>query len=358
MHANPSANLRKYWTDKEPLECVSIVPEAPNTASFAFRAPSGNFFDFKQGQFLTFELPVPGNTVYRTYSISSSPTRPRLLTITAKAQADSIGTRWMLDHLKPGMQLKATGPAGNFSNADSRSDKFLFISAGTGITPMMSMVTSLWDEGRKLDAVFINCAHRPTEIIFKQRLEEMASREPGLDLKFVVSEPDPFRVWTGYQGKFNQLMLGLMAPDYLDREVYCCGPQSFMQAVRETLASLGHDMENDYFQESFSSVQDNDTDATAQSILGDSSGETEVHFATSNRRQGCSQQDSVLAIAKEAGIMIPSGCCMGVCGTCRVKKLSGEVQMVHNGGITEQDIKDGFILACCSQPRGRVSIDI
>lgn len=120
-----------FWQDDEPLECVSVIPELANTATFTFRAPSGALFDFKPGQFLTLELPVPGGTVHRTYTISSSPSRPRSISITVKAQADSIGTRWMLDHLEPGMQLKVTGPAGWFTHTDFPSDKYLFISAGS-----------------------------------------------------------------------------------------------------------------------------------------------------------------------------------------------------------------------------------
>ena len=100
---------RAIWSDDEMLECVSVIPERPNTATFTFRAPSGALFDYRPGQFLTLEIPAPGGTVHRTYTISSSPSRPRSISVTVKAQADSIGTRWMLDHLKPGMFLKAHG---------------------------------------------------------------------------------------------------------------------------------------------------------------------------------------------------------------------------------------------------------
>ena len=102
---------RTIWKDTEMLECVSIIPEMENTASFTFKAPSGALFDFDPGQFMTLEIPVPGGPLHRTYTISSSPSRPRNVTITAKAQADSIGTRWMLDNLRPGSRIKAIGPA-------------------------------------------------------------------------------------------------------------------------------------------------------------------------------------------------------------------------------------------------------
>lgn len=349
---------RKAWSDGEMLECVSVIPEMENAASFSFKAPSGALFDYDPGQFLTLEIPVPGGPLYRTYTISSSPSRPRSITITAKAQADSMGTRWMLDNLLPGSRIKAIGPAGLFTNAESRANKFLFISAGSGITPMMSMTTCMWDEGRDLDVVFVNCAKRPSEIIFRQRLEHMASRTPGLDLKFVVEEPDPYRPWTGYQGQFNQLMLGLMAPDYLEREVYCCGPEPFMNAVREALAGLGFDMDR-YHQESFQAPVEEESDQPDMSEgLPEDGVSAEIVFSASGVTAKVAETDTVLAAARANGLNIPSGCTFGVCGTCKVKKTEGEVHMVHNGGISEDDIAEGYILACCSNPIGKVAVDV
>lgn len=349
------------WQDTEMLECVSVIPEMPNTASFTFRASSGALFSYDPGQFLTLEIPAPdqpGGVVHRTYTISSSPSRPRSITITAKAQEDSIGTRWMLDNLKPGVRLRALGPAGLFTNAGSTAQKYLFISAGSGITPMMSMTTCLWDEGRDLDVVFINCARRPSEIIFRQRLEHMASRTPGLDLKFVVEEPDPYRPWTGYQGMFNQLMLGLMAPDYLEREVYCCGPEPFMTAVREALAGLGFEMEN-YHQESFGAPVENEADQPPlEDVIPDDDTRAEIHFSASGVTAKVAETETILAAARSVGLNIPSGCTFGVCGTCKVKKTEGEVHMVHNGGISEDDIAEGYILACCSNPLGKVAVEV
>ncbi len=353
--------VASVWQDDETLECVSVVPETPNTASFTFRAPSGALFAYHPGQFLTLEIPAPGQpggVVHRTYTISSSPSRPRSITITAKAQPDSIGTRWMLNNLQPGMRMRAIGPAGLFTNAESAAAKYLFISAGSGITPMMSMTTCMWDEGRDLDVVFINCAKRPSEIIFRQRLEQMASRTPGLDLKFVVEEADRYSPWTGYQGQFNQLMLGLMAPDYLDREVYCCGPEPFMQAVRDALAGLGFDMDN-YHQESFGAPVETEADQpNLDDVIPDDDSAAEIVFASSGVTAKVAETDTVLAAARAVGLNIASGCTFGVCGTCKVKKSSGEVHMVHNGGISEDDIAAGYILACCSNPIGKVEVEV
>lgn len=351
------------WNDSQMLECAMVVPENDDTASFTFRAPNGAWFDYQPGQFITLDLPVDpkkgakGN-VQRTYTISSSPSRPLSISITVKAQSTSIGTRWMLDNLKPGMQIKAFGPAGIFSFHRHPAQKYLMISAGSGITPMMSMTTWAWDSGQMPDIVFVHAAKRPSEIIFRERLEQFANRVPGLQLRFTVEESDPFRAWPGFRGRLSQIMLGLMAPDYLDREVFCCGPEPFMQAVREMLQSLGYDMTR-YHQESFGLAVSTEAEAPVLDDVSPVDGAVaEITFADSGVVAACGETDTVLAVAKRSGLNIPSGCTFGLCGTCKVKKLSGDVHMVHNGGISDDDIAEGYILACCSHPMGKVSLAV
>jgi ferredoxin-NADP reductase len=347
------------WTDDEVLECVSVLPESPNVVTVCFQAPSGRPFHFRAGQFLTLELPLPDGPLYRTYTISSSPTRPQSITITIKAQSTSLGTRWIIDNLRPGMTLKAKGPAGRFTSTDHPAKKYLFISAGSGITPMMSMTTEIYDLGRDCDIVFVSCARRPSEIIFKSRLEHMASRIQGLQLKWVVKGADTYQPWTGFEGRLNQLMLGLMAPDYLEREVFCCGPQPFMQSVAEALAGLGFDMSR-FHQEDFHSPELALADPVGPAPGSEavSNTQAEIVFEGSGVTRSCSETDTILVAARAAGIALPYGCSMGVCGTCRVKKISGEVHMVHNGGISEEEIDEGYILACCSNPREKVVLDL
>ena len=346
------------WTDGEELECCSVVPEAPDTATFSFVAPSGGLFRYRPGQFLTIAVPVPGGPIWRTYTISSSPSRPLSISLTVKAQEDSIGTRWMLDNLKPGMRIKAKGPAGQFTLPTRDRKKYLFISAGSGVTPSLSMMTYLYDRGTDVDVVSIHCSKRPGEIIGRQRLELMASRMPTIKLHYIVEEDDPFQVWTGIRGRLNQIMLGMIANDYMEREVYCCGPEPFMNAVREILIALGYDMDR-YHQESFGAPEETVEETPEQEdVVPDEQAGASIRFAASDINADCTETDTVLAVARSAGIAIPSGCTFGVCGTCKIKKTKGQVHMVHNGGISEDDIEDDYILACCSKPIGEVEVEV
>lgn len=354
----PGAQGPAVWSDREPLECCAVVPEGPNVATFSFVAPRDGLFAYLPGQFLTIELPLPEGPAWRTYTISSSPSRPLTLSITVKAQADSRATRWMLDHLRPGMRLNARGPAGIFTLPMRDSGRYLFIGAGSGITPTLSMTTYLFDRGKDTDVVVVSCARRPAELICRRELELMAARVPSIKLHFIVEEEDPYEVWTGYRGRLNQVMLGAIAPDYLERDVYCCGPEPFMKGVRDMLNGLGYDAQR-YRQESFAAPIE--TAAVAPPLddfVPDDDSAAEVVFTESNVRAPCSETDTVLSVARNAGLSIPTGCLFGVCGTCRVKKSAGRVHMVHSGGIDDDEIAEGYILACCSNPIGRVEVAV
>lgn len=104
------------WRDRQHmLECMSAVAETADVMTFTFRSDKPAWFRYLPGQFVTLELPVAAKPVMRTYTLSSSPSRPLSVAVTVKAQPGSIGTRWMFDNLKPGMMLKAFGPLGDFS---------------------------------------------------------------------------------------------------------------------------------------------------------------------------------------------------------------------------------------------------
>lgn len=350
------------WNDRlQVLECDAAIEEAPDVMTFSFRTPeNNNWFRYMPGQFITIEIPATPEPVMRTYTLSSTPSRPYSVSITIKAQANSIGTRWMLDNMRPGMHLKAFGPAGDFSLVSHPGKKYLFISAGSGITPMMSMTRFLYDTQPDSDVVFLNCARSPDEIIFRKELELLASRMDNLRLQLVVERSIARNVWSGVHGRISHSVIDISAPDFRDRTVFCCGPEPFMRAVREMLEANGFNMDN-YHQESFQPASETPAipvpaaaDAAASEV------ETEapvVIFTLSGMEVQCSPTDTVLLAARNGGLKIPSACEFGVCGTCKVKCLSGETSMNHNGGIRDDEIEEGYILACCSHPLGRVEIE-
>ena len=346
----------KPWSDKlQLLECISVTPETQDVMTFLFRSEDQNWFRYLPGQFVTLELPVGKEPLYRTYTLSSSPSRPYALSVTVKAQANSIGTRWMFDNLKPGMKIRALGPLGDFSYVRHPGDKYLFISAGSGVTPMMSMVRDMSDRAPQSDIAFINCSRSPSDIVFRHELEYLARFMPKLSLGFIVENCGRTDLWSGLKGMVDKAKIALLSPDFMERTVFCCGPEPFMAAVRSMLDASGFDMSR-YHQESFSPAA---PVTVGESVLTDVDGEalSMVGFTLSGKEMACQPGQTVLMTARAAGVRIGAACESGICGTCRVLKLSGEVEMNHNGGILDDEIEEGYILACCSRPLTDVKVE-
>ncbi|WP_395451458.1 2Fe-2S iron-sulfur cluster-binding protein [Aminobacter sp. UC22_36] len=348
------------WNDRlQVLEVIGVTDEAPDVKTFTFRSDNQTWFRYKPGQFVTLELPVDPVPVMRTYTLSSSPSRPFSIAVTVKAQAGSVGTRWMFDHLRPGVRIKAYGPSGDFSLHQHPAAKYLFVSAGSGITPMMSMLRWLNDCAPWTDVSFVNCARRPEEIIFRKELELLGTHMPGLSLGFMIEERSSREGWFGHMGRIDAVRLPLLSPDFREREVFCCGPDPFMRAVRGMLEASGFDMAS-YHQESFAAPIIEEVPAPFPTP-GEGGFEAEevipVRFSLSDIDADCLAGQTVLQTARASGVRIPAACEFGLCGTCKVRKLSGEVEMSHNGGILDHEIEDGFILACCSKPLSAIEVE-
>lgn len=348
------------WNDRlQVLEVIGVTDEAPEVKTFTFRSDAQTWFRYKPGQFVTLEPPTTDGPVMRTYTLSSSPSRPFSIAVTVKAQAGSIGTRWMFNTLKPGLRIKAFGPMGDFTHHNHPAPKYLFISAGSGVTPMMSMLRWLNDCAPWTDVSFVNCARRPEEIIFRKELELLGMQMPGLALGFLIEERSSSREsWFGHMGRIDAVRLPLLSPDFHEREVFCCGPDPFMRAVRGMLEAAGFNM-GFYHQESFGAPPVMSLPPPADVLEMERAIEAKlpIRFVDSNVEGDYLAGQTVLQAARAGGVRIPAACEFGLCGTCRVKKISGRVEMNHNGGILDDEIAEGYILACCSKPLTALEIE-
>ncbi len=327
--------------------------------SFHFATERPSRFRFEAGQFVTLELPTGGGTVFRCYTISSAPTRPETVSITSKRVPGGTGSNWLHDNLRPGMQLRATGPSGVFVLPHARAAKLLFLSGGSGTTPLMSMARTLFDRAEDRDVAFVHSARTPADIIFRDELALMARRLPRLRVAHVVEGTSGEPGWPGLIGRLDLPMLGLLVPDLLEREVLCCGPAPYMAAVRAMLDQAGFDRSR-YHEESFSFEEL--PGVVVEEVIGaeeviEAETAFSVTFAKSGKTVACPPGMTVLAAARQAGLRLPSSCTRGVCGTCKSRMLSGRVDMQHGGGIRPREIDQGMVLICCSRPLEDVVID-
>lgn len=377
------------------LVCCQVRQETHDVKSFFFRAPSGRSFVFEPGQFITLELEIEGESINRCYTISSPPTRPHTISITVKRVPHGKVSNWLHDNLHAGSEVRVLGPSGEFTCARHPARKFLFLSAGSGVTPLMSMSRAHHELGEDSDIVFVHSARTPDDIIFARELDLIAANQAHFRTAFVCERVGARTNWPGVTGFLTLPLLKLIAPDYLEREIFTCGPAPYMQAVRNLLAEGGFDRSH-YHEESFSfdtvtevaaalttahvgdALQVANLTAASESFVqardaaegfapappsepASAPVETEtrfkVSFARSNREIECGSGQHVLDAAKKAGVRLPASCTQGMCGTCKVKLVSGEVAMKHAGGIRQREIDQGMVLLCCSKPLSDLVVD-
>ncbi|MDR9402691.1 MAG: FAD-binding oxidoreductase [Halothece sp. Uz-M2-17] len=379
----PSVNSQgndQWWKKGELMvTCQKVIQETADVKTFIFTSDNGKLFSYKPGQFVTLNLDINGQSVKRSYSISSTPTRPYTLEITVKrvpAPEDDpslppgLVSNWLHDEIEPGSQISLNGPFGKFSCYDHKKEKLLLISAGSGITPMMSMSRWLLDQGSHTDMIFFHSARSPEDIIFKPELELLSAQHPNFQLAISMTRSQQGQPWMGYLGRLNEAMLKVIAPDFQERMVYMCGPDGFMKKVKSMFQELDFPMEN-FYEESFGApkrkkqpVPETQSKATTPSATAEStpplvkqavdSTKPVVVFQKSQEELACEDEKSILELALESGIEIDYSCGSGACGTCQVKCVSGEYRYLQDPSY---EADSGNILTCIATPVGTVKID-
>jgi ferredoxin-NADP reductase len=250
-----------------------------------------------------------------------------------------------------------------FTPSSHPAKQSLYLSAGSGVTPLMSMTRAGHDLGLDRDVVFLHSARTPADIIFRSELSQLCASANRLKVVHICESVGLETDWEGPIGRLSLELLERAVPDFREREVFTCGPARYMQSAREILRQGGHDAAR-YHQENFdigaSSAEGGISVAAAlpdsASTLGRLS--FSVRLARSGKTFTMNDTETVLAAARKAGVPVPSSCGQGLCGTCKTRVLEGDVDMQHNGGIRQREIDKGLRLLCCSRPQSDLVLDL
>ncbi|CAB3637951.1 NADH oxidoreductase HCR [Paraburkholderia phenoliruptrix] len=348
----------RHWPsgEQQTLTCCRVIDETHDVKTFEFRTEDGLPVRFEPGQFMTVSADVHGHRLERCYTISSPPTRPYLVSMTVKRVPGGAMSNWLHESMQPGKQLRAYGPSGSFTATAAAATKSLYLSAGSGVTPLMSMTRASIDLGLDRDIVFIHSARTPADIVFRRELQRLAELSPRLKTFFVCEGVGDEGGWSGPVGRLSLQLLSEWVPDHTEREVFTCGPAGYMNAVRALLHEGGHNPAR-YHQESF----DISAGVAPEPIAPASEAAQEtftIKLSRSSKSFTMNAAETVLSAARKAGVAIPSSCSQGMCGTCKTKVLEGTVDMNHNGGIREREIQKGFRLLCCSRPTSDLVLEL
>jgi glycine betaine catabolism B len=341
------------------LVCTAVRHVTHDVMDFVLEAEQPSRFAFEPGQHLTITVTVDGERLSRCYSVSSPASQPDSLTITVKRTPGGLVSHWLHDHVRPGDLLEVAGPFGAFTSTQLRAAPQLYLSAGSGITPLMSMARTIVDEGESADVVLVHHARTPDDIVFRHELAGMGDQHPGVRVVVVCEGDCPTEAWTGHRGRIDAAFLAAEVPDVREREVFLCGPSAYLVAAQAALATCGVDASRVHV-ESY----DLRTDSPAAAVDADLTADVAtvvatyaVDFRASGRVVDCPAGTTILEAASQAGLSLASSCREGVCGTCKTSMLTGSVDMRHGGGIRQREIDRNQILLCCSTPTTDLVLD-
>ncbi|WMY11064.1 flavin reductase family protein [Paraburkholderia phenoliruptrix] len=332
--------------------CSGIASENWNVKTFQFAlAQPHDPFHYAAGQYVTLGLDIAGEKVYRCYTVSSAPQSQYegRFEITVKHSPGGTVSTWLHENMAVGGTLEVSRPTGDFTLPRQKSERLLFVAGGVGITPLISMARAVHAQGRGSDIQFLQFARTPDDILFRDELLEMERSSVGITPHFFTSKGEG----SNYRsGRLCKEVLDRAVPDWASREVFCCGPESFMAAMRLTFLEAGA-FPGRFHQESF------ELPGQAPVHVPPSVGGATVRLSESGLEVKCDPGMTILDAvhALPSGPKIPNACRSGVCGTCKLRKLDGLVEMNHNGGITDEEIEEGFMLTCCSVPLSDVIVE-
>ena len=321
------------------VRVAEVVTETNQACSLVLDIPAdlADVFAYRPGQFLTVRVPLPGGgSVARCYSLCSSPHAGDQHAVTVKRMASGYASNWIADNVTAGSVLDLLPPAGTFTPPSLDAD-FLLIAGGSGITPVMSILRSALTAGRgRIVLIYANADDQ--SVIFGPRLAGL--RAAAADRLLVLHWLD---VLTGPP---DAAALRELARPYAGYDAYVCGPDPYMAAARQALRDLGVPGKRVHV-ERFLSLADNPFEATAapeSSVAATLTVEIDDKVHTLEWPAGRRMLDVMI----DAGLDAAYSCREGVCGACACRLIGGDVEMAHNEVLEDQDLADGYVLACQS----------
>jgi stearoyl-CoA 9-desaturase NADPH oxidoreductase len=330
--------LNPNWSAKEYTgTIVRLKPETRDATTVVVR-PNSPWPGHRPGQYLRIGAEVNGIRRWRAYTLTSDPDHPEgLVSITVKHVETGQMSGYFTKSVKPGSQVFLGEVEGEFRLPDPLPAKSLFISAGSGVTPIWAMLRDLERRDGLHDVLHVHCAREPEQVIFGADLRRMDQQYPGYPLREHL---------TGSVPRLTPESLTEICPDWHERHTFLSGPRGLMDVMEEHWKTAG-DFER-LFTERFQPII-----GTGDAAVG--SGGT-VTFRVTDVEATCDVGVSILVGGEQAGALLPFGCRLGICHTCVGKLHSGRVRDLRTGevhGETGQTVR-----TCVNAPEGPIEIEL
>lgn len=329
--------INPLWSTQELRGRIErIHPEADGAVTVVIK-PGYKWGGHQPGQYLRIGVVVDGIHHWRAYSLTSDADRPDgCITITPKLVDSGKVTPWLTGQAKPGDIVRLGGVEGTFTLPEPVPPRLLFITAGSGITPIMSMLRSIERTGSYCDVVHVHSARDRSRVIFGEELGRLNADRPWLDLH--IRE-------TASEGRVVPGQLDDLCPDWRERQTFASGPGEMLDALTSRWDEVG--LSDSLFVERF------------QPVIGGDPGEGKGGTITFRKSKVTSDAPAgipILVAGEEAGIEMPFGCRMGICHTCVGQLCSGRLRDLRTGEI--HGTEGEMVRTCVNAPEGPVELKL
>lgn len=336
-----------------------VIQETKDAITLMF-ATGPSVIHYQAGQFLNISCVINGEQVSRSYSFSSVPSAP-YPAITVKRAPGGKMSNYLVDNARYVSEWDIEAPFGNFilNQSAAKDTEKVFLAGGSGISPLFAMLKSLGDSGPT--PLLLYAGKTPDDLIFSRELEDIQDGKRLHVFYSFSAGTTEIRAGNSVSGRFSQPIIHTAIHRYIkERETahyYICGPSELMHLYKDALLAIGIPEQQIHMEHFDPLVPDN-----IPLEAGDEQKEVLVSYYES-----CYEHDepqtyecttliavrtgqTILDAAMEQDIKVAQSCRKGTCGSCRATKRDGNVRMLHNYALTEEEVAEGGILLCQSYP--------
>jgi len=350
----------------KPLTIKKRIQETPDAVSLVLDIPSElkSAFRYQAGQFVSFFLTINGETISRSYSLSTSPLVDQEFKVTIKKVPGGRGSTFLCDQVKEGDTLLTTPPAGHFFKPQALdAAHYLLFAAGSGITPVYSILKTVLEASSKNKVTLVYCNRTEDRIIYRKELDEWCAKY-GERLTIIHTLTKPSSSWKGRTGRLSDTLTREVVAgaknSQLPLDCYLCGPTDFMNLIKGTLEASGVNKNNIHIEDFGLSVHkagpkveegwtfigpDKVTEAP-EKIIAQINGET----IETEAKPGVNIVETLL----QAGAQPPYSCLDGACMACMGKIQEGRVYQEDPGILSDDNINNCEALTCQAKPLSRI----
>jgi stearoyl-CoA 9-desaturase NADPH oxidoreductase len=327
------------WSARELRGRILDVRRETEDSATLFIKPGWGFsFDYQPGQYIGIGLLVDGRWRWRSYSLTSSPVAEtrgsaRTLAITVKAMPEGFLSSHLVAGVEPGTIVRLAAPRGNFVLPDPAPASILFLTAGSGITPVMSMLRTLVRRNQINDIAHLHSVPTAADAMFAAELAALGAQHSGYRLRVRETRTD---------GRLDLSRLDAEVPDWRERQTWACGPEGMLNQAEKVWAAAG-----------ISDLLHLERFATAKAAPVGAGGT--ITFAQSGKSVAADAATPVMHAGEGAGVQMPFGCRMGICQSCVVELVDGHVRDLRTGQLQDPGTR---IQTCVSAASGDCVVNI